>query len=162
MVGLVVIVIIVAIAMLFYVSYASSDKREKKNYEKEYSETELGTNFVATLLRTSVCNEEVKDLIIDCAKGGQRLLYCAGGEDSCSVLNDTIQIILNDTLNKWNYAYYLYVDFSVLDEEDEPWEYSGYNCSPETTGTRPVNPFKTKIHPTNDLTEIGLGICGTV
>lgn len=158
-VGLVIIVLIVAVAMLFYVSYSSSQRAEQKNFQKEYEDTELGTNFVSALLKTSVCNVNVNDLITDCARGTQRRLICEGGRGACEMLNYTIIQIKNETLDKWDVSYGLYIDFSLADKEDEPWVYTRYNCTEDTVGSRPVSPFTTRLHPTNDYTQVALGIC---
>ena len=161
MFGLVIIVVIVAIAMLFYVSYSTSESEAKKNVYKEYEQTEQGTDFVDVLLATSVCDVRVGDLITDCALGNRRKLICQGGRDSCDMLNETLEAILAQTLDAWDQSYGLYIDLSLADKNNEPWLWSRNNCTHESTGTRPVNPYPTRITGTNDYTWVELGICTT-
>jgi len=102
--GLAVIVILVSAGILFAVNFIIL--KEPTDYKKEYTQTELASNIVNTLLRTNApCNLEFRELYQDCGKApGNPQVRCEG-VSSCKYINDTTSLILNQTLGKWNIGY---------------------------------------------------------
>ncbi len=118
--GLAIIVILVSVSMLFAISFVVLKK--PTSYKSEFTQTELASNMLSTLLETTIpnCNDlNMKDLYKDCAidplnpqvrcdDPGCWLNYSLGvGEQctSCEFINYTTQVILSETLGKWNTGY---------------------------------------------------------
>ncbi len=159
-VGLVIIVLIISVAMMVYLSYAnSSHKSTKRTLYKTYSQNELSTSFINTLLDTSVedCGDiTVRYLIVDC--GTRNRVVCPGGyKTSCEQLNDIIVDLKNKTLDKWDFAYGLTINFSTT---QDPIQYIKYNCSKETVGRGSPGIFPINYYPTPGEAIVELGICG--
>ena len=116
MLGIAIVVILVSIGILFIVTNAirSSGQQTQK---REYSEKQLATNILASILSTSTdCqNDRVSTLMIDCGKcydGGAGVAACRkcfleDGEevDVCTYLANRIDFMLNSTLKVWNKKY---------------------------------------------------------
>jgi len=120
MLGIAIVVILVSLGILFIVTNAlrSSGQQSQK---REFSEKQLAANILGSILQTSTncSNDKISTLLIDCGKNVVR--FC-GGEtiqgvyieqtDVCSYLGETIDLMLNSTLKKWNkkYQFVAYVD----------------------------------------------------
>jgi len=104
--GLAIIVILISVVMLFAISFVVL--KEPTAYKSEYTQTELASNMLTTLLRTTVreCNDlNYKELYQDCAKHYPASLgsvVCNNGQLSCEYINTTTKSILNQTLGEWH------------------------------------------------------------
>ncbi len=118
MLGIAIVVILISIGILFIVSNSLRSSGETSS-KQEFSEKQLATNILASMLSTSTTcqNDRISTLLIDCGNcygtGGCRL--CDGdvmgvsipppGLPVCEYLDLTIEIMLNETLQKWNKKY---------------------------------------------------------
>ncbi len=111
--GLAVIVVLLALAMFFVVAFKSNGP-ETTSVQKTYSDKELATNFIVTLIDTHIGCEKltIDDLIHDCAVDNK--IYCQG-KKSCEFLDDSINLLLDETLKKWGVKYNL-----TIEETTEP------------------------------------------
>lgn len=91
MIGFTVIVIIVSIILVFFLIFSLSNKPR--------AESEQAKSFLqSTLQYTTTCeisfkHLSVQDLIFSCYNQET----CSGGEDSCSVLSDTLKGIIDES-----------------------------------------------------------------
>jgi len=156
-VGLVVIVLIVSIAMMFYLSYASKDaSSSKRTIYQTYSYNELSVSFLSALSDTSICGDiNFEDLVSDC--GIRNRVICPGTQTSCQQLDRILVEIKNETLDKWDFAYGLVINFTT---SQEAIEYSTYNCTRSTVGRGAPGIFPIAYYPTPGDAIVELGICG--
>jgi hypothetical protein len=109
--GLLVVIILLAIAMLFTVNYMIHKK--PSTAEETYTESQTASNILSSILKTSTpwngsnplyCSRaEFTDLLKDCARFQE--IVCKNGENSCDYANEHITEMLQETLAKWNVAY---------------------------------------------------------
>lgn len=156
-IGLVVIVLIISLAMMFYLSYASNDATSsKQSVYKTYSHNELSVSFLSALSDTSVCGDiNFEDLVSDC--GIRNRVICPGTKTSCEQLDEIIVTIKNETLDKWDFAYGLTINFTT---SREAIEYIKYNCTRNTVGRGAPGVFPIAYYPTPGDAILELGICG--
>jgi len=119
--GLVIIVILIIIGMVFVIRFFIFD--EPIDYKKQFIQTELASNMLNTLLKTtSGCGGlSMTELIRDCNQ--DKSIIC-NGKDSCSYFIEETEQIFMDTLEKWNVDY----EFKVFNEEDKPIITLGKKC----------------------------------
>ena len=94
MIGFALILIIIAVLILVFLSFALRNKTE-------ISESHELNSFVqASLSKTTTCEsnyegnfQNIRRLIFKCADGET----CLGGTNSCEILNETLQTILDDS-----------------------------------------------------------------
>lgn len=115
--GLVIIVILVALAMLFVIQFIFL--QETSDVKKTYTHTQLAANMLNSITKTtskSCKSQDLTKLLQDCAayrsQGG--LIVCDDGSKSCGYVENAIGEILDDTLNTWNKAYNLTADAAQI------------------------------------------------
>ena len=101
--GLAIIVILAALAMIFVIQFIVV--KQPTDIKKAFTHKELAANTVNTLLSTTTdCKElSIAQLLEDCAEGA--LVSCPGG-DSCAYAEQVIDGILEETLVEWNKEFY--------------------------------------------------------
>lgn len=157
-IGLVMIVLIISVAMMMYLSYSSdSTHSSKKTLYTTYAYNELSTSFLNTLLDSTVCGDiNVKYLISDC--GIRNRVVCPGTSmTSCEQLNEILVHAKNKTLDKWDFAYGLKINFTT---SQDPINYVKYNCTSDTVGRGAPGIFLVQYYPTPGNAIVELGICG--
>lgn len=121
--GLAIVVILIAFGIVFMMKYMATKKPVE--YQKEYSQAELASNIINTLLKTTTedCLElSFADLYKDCGENpNEGSIDCSGGTtpDSCSYSRTQTGDVLSNTLETWGMNY----EFIVYTEEP-PSDYS--------------------------------------
>ena len=106
MIGLAIVVMLVVLGMFIAIRFKMIE--QPTDTQKEYSQTQLASNFLNTLILTNIpdCGDRLmRELLIDCAD--TRAINCPDGKDSCTKANETIDKILSQTLIKWQKKYLL-------------------------------------------------------
>jgi len=106
-VGLVIIVLLITIGILFIVKFVVL--KENPNTKIDFVHSELASNMINVMLKTTVTDckrSSVTELFKDCA-AVQSHIDCDddGIPDSCEKVNETIKIILDESLVKWRNQY---------------------------------------------------------
>ena len=101
-VGLVIIVLLITIGLLFVVKFVVL--REPSELKKGFVHSELASNMINVLLKTTTdCKgSSVTELFQDCAAFNR--IDCEG-IDSCDKVDETIEMIFSNSLEKWNKPY---------------------------------------------------------
>lgn len=137
--GLTIVVILMAVAMLFVVSKIIN--RQPSETKQSYLDQEIASNMLNSLLKTSARQDcrgaDFTELFQDCAAN-----YDMGGSircepddrPSCSYLRDKINnTILRNTTVRWNIPHRFVA--SLENKEDEPIiEFIYLDCSPDEIG----------------------------
>jgi len=118
-VGLVIIVLLITIGILFFVKFVVL--KEPSDTKNTFINSELANNMLDVLLRTTTdCKESsVSDLFQDCATF--KKIGC-DGLDSCEKVNETIELILTRSLDKWSKQY----EFRAYKSNDKEHPISSY------------------------------------
>jgi hypothetical protein len=118
MMGLAIIVIIISLGLLFVVRFVILNP--KQAVSKEFSESELASNFLNTLIETNApgcSNIKFSTLFMDCAKA--KKIYCSG-DDSCTYIMKTMRDdILPTTFDEWGISYYFIASTNIETHETE-------------------------------------------
>jgi len=103
--GLAIVVILITLGVLFVIRFIVF--KEPTEIRKSYIKTELASNMLNTLIRTdTTCrSKSITELLQDCASNPPNGSIDCGSDHSCKFLNETIEIITNKTLRKWNQDY---------------------------------------------------------
>lgn len=158
-IGLIIIVLILAVAMLFYLSYTTQQAgaNEKENLYTSYTHNEMAVSLLQTLLKTTIqdcAGVSFEDLVYDC--GTKRQIICSDGTGSCQKANETARLILNRTLDEWDLAYGFSITYSAALREDV----ISYNCTSQTVGRAAPGLFLVPYFPLVGNAKLELGICG--
>lgn len=161
--GLLLIVIILSLALLFVLKVVFL--KEPSSLTQDYEKQKIVEAFVNTLFQTSSgCTSDttMKDLLIDCAKnpfsGGT--ITCSDGRNSCVFANETIPLILEDTLDQWGFAETGYEFVAVAPPYEKIVYYSSGNLSASLGGE--TTPFSLRLYPSQQYLNVYLclGGCG--
>ncbi len=109
MIGLVVIVILIAVAMLFFAVFSFNDEPIKKVFTREG----LAYSSMSAIMRTSVdCNAVTplslgEDILEDCAAHAQPVpsIHFCNNQHSCDYFRDQTEFLLQQSLGQWNKRY---------------------------------------------------------
>jgi len=106
-VGLVIIVLLITMGLLFVVKFVVL--KEQSDIKKGFVHSGLASNMVNVLLKTTTdCRgSSVTELFQDCA--GFEKIDCNDDSvpDSCEKIEETIEMIFKNSLEKWNKPYEL-------------------------------------------------------
>lgn len=136
MMGLVVIVILISLVMLVVLTFMI--RQPESDITKEYYESQLATNTVNALLRTTSkdCKgHDMTTLAKDCVENQFNPLICEDGQTtSCEYINDAVAFILEDSLGtlKKNYILSIYNP-----ENEEIANFNNSNCPGEREASQP-------------------------
>ena len=158
--GLAIIVILISVAMLFTISFVVLKKPTA--YKKEFTQTELASNMLSTMLKTTVpeCNRmTIGELYEDCAKTCEGSNVCTdimeNSQSSCTYLNTNTADILAKTLEEWHIDYYFKAETSLCGD--------GPLIPPlgiECTGAKKHKEYALPIGASGQILFITLDICG--
>ncbi|MCA9477611.1 MAG: hypothetical protein KC535_00505 [Nanoarchaeota archaeon] len=160
-IGLMIIVIIITLAMLFYLSYVTteSDSSTKSNIRKEFIDNELSMSFVQAAVRTTVpeCGNLPLDILIKDCGLQERRISCAG-MTTCEAVSITLETIKNETLDVWDKSYSLLVDYGETSQIDT-LEFDAYDCAEGTVGRRAPGVQPIPYYPEPGTAFLELAIC---
>ena len=110
--GLVLIVILIAIAMLFTLQFVIL--KQPTGIKKIYTHSKLSSSVLNALLKTNTkCRGiDFTGLLQDCAASG--IITCPGFLNSCDYAEQEIDKTFNNTLRRWNIAF----EFTVKKSAD--------------------------------------------
>ena len=116
--GLVMIIILILVGMLFFIRFGVL--KQQKNVRKTFIQTELASNILTSMVKTSTyeCKDgtDIGILLKDAAT--TQSIDCFG-ESSIEFANSTIREMLNRTLGTWGFNY----NFNVIRITDTGREY---------------------------------------
>jgi len=108
MLGLALVVMLISVAMLFVVKFMVFEKPEE--IKTDYTETELASNFISTLLETTVptCRDlTFTEILQDVATSHVNTNCDPGYGTTSDALEKNLTYILINTFEKWNIGYEL-------------------------------------------------------
>ena len=144
--GLMIIVVLIALAMLFVITFLST--QDPSNIKKNYISKELAEKTGTALLKTTTdCKgQDLKQLLQDCSTGPT--ILCENGQSSCTYAYKVIDQITTNSLIKWNRAF----NFTVTQGDNLQYQKLNGNCAKTD-----LKPF---IQPLPGDMIIKLDICG--
>ncbi|MBI5073240.1 hypothetical protein HZA99_05475 [Candidatus Woesearchaeota archaeon] len=161
--GLMIIVIILSLALLFVFKVVFLKKTTDVGQTYEVSKTPEA--FVSTLLQTSsgcTSDSTIGTLLIDCAKNpfSHGTITCTDGRSSCEFANQTITLILQQTIDLWGYQSTGYEFVAIAPPNQEIVYYASGNLSASLSGE--TTPFVLRLYPSQEYLNIYLclGGCG--
>jgi hypothetical protein len=119
MMGLAVIVILLALGMFFVARFALL--KEKPSEAQTFQQSQIATSFVSTLLSSDAgCDTPASytKLIEDMSEPQFSLLDC-GPDGLVEHFNQSVYLILNRTLDIWDYSYQLAIRYPLA-AKDSP------------------------------------------
>ncbi len=125
--GLAVIMILAVLGLLFVVKFVLMKPETKSELRQSQQESQLAANLINAFLKTTTdCpgKHSVTTLIQDCAQLSPRIR--CGALSSCEFVNQTINDILDQTLEEWGKTY----QFTISDISEEI-NISNGDCSGE-------------------------------
>lgn len=141
-VGLLVIVILVTTIILLVIVFGIS-RPSKPTTTQQVQDIQLATLLFPTLLETTTdCDRTVRELLGDCAYANE--ITCDGDtKTSCEYANETIQLILEETLDVYGYDYTVKVYKPSPERELTKIESGG--CGVGRNSIQKQNPFPTQF-----------------
>ncbi|PIN81023.1 hypothetical protein COV13_02420 [Candidatus Woesearchaeota archaeon CG10_big_fil_rev_8_21_14_0_10_32_9] len=137
--GLLVIVILISLVIFFSLSFNLKNSVNEAPVKQDFKDAQTTGNFGTTLLETTTnCSRSIRDLLSDCAFTQE--VNCAG-QTSCQLANNSINRILEETLDKWNYNYTL----QISSDSELVTDFNKTGCDPAKTKsvTTDITPFGT-------------------
>lgn len=114
--GLAIVVLLLSVGLLFAIGFMT--KKEPSTIKKEFTQTEVGYNFLGVMLETTTdCDDlSVTELIKDCAENDVGSRRSCDYGNSCEHVEYLLQeFFLRKTLNKWGYNYNLTIQGADID-----------------------------------------------
>lgn len=133
--GLAVIVVFITIGLLFAVKFMLNKPQE--NIREEFIQSELASNILGSTIdaTTSCRNQDIADLLRDCAENNPGRIKC-GGFYSCDFVEGEINIILANFLNSIGGG--KKYKFKVFLEEEIIFEIRQGNCTVWESANQPL------------------------
>lgn len=137
--GLLVIVILVSLVIFFALSFNLKNAVNEAPVKQDFKDAQTTGNFGTTLLETTTnCSRSIRDLLSDCAFTQE--VICSG-QNSCELANNTMNMILEETLDKWNYNYTLQISSDTKTVTN--FNKTGCDASKTNRITTDITPFGT-------------------
>ncbi len=137
-VGLLVIVILVSLVIFFSLSFRLNSSNNQAPLKQDFKDAQTTGNFGTAILETTTsCSRSVRELLSDCAFTQE--VICSG-QNSCQQANNTIERILSETLDLWDYNYTL-----TVSSDSKATTNFTKGCDPSKTNklTTDITPFGT-------------------
>jgi len=158
--GLAVIVILIIIGFFIFVSFKAKEKANVPTYQKDYITDQTPVKFVLafTALDVEECSsyrnkQNIRNLIYDCATTNK--ITCSG-KDSCTVVNETLFMLLNNTFIPRDSSFVVYTrgmgthDITI----------SNLGCTADATTTKGyVGLSSVTLYPYPGTVEVDMAFC---
>lgn len=144
--GLAIVVILIVLGATFVIRQIIT--KEPVDYKKEFTQAELASNMLNTLLETTAkdCDYTITELLQNCGQSGS--IEC-NNMGPCQYVEETAKHIFSKTLEEWNIGY----EFKAYDSINEKFVL-GKTC---------IGNKKSKIFPIptgSGTLSVRLDICG--
>jgi len=146
--GLTIALLLIILGIVFVYSFISENGPIQ--YKKQFTQTELASNTINTLLKTtSDCNGlSMTELLQDCSQNQN--VVCLEDQNSCDYVTTVAEQIFRNTLEKWGISY----EFEVFFDEENPILVIGEAC---------VGDKKSKTFPIptdSGILKVKMDVCG--